>query len=278
MDNITVPNNFPWQPIFEFRGHLDGNNYGIGINMASTSLFFKNGVYMGLFAINYGTIENLYMCGGMYSTYDAYFAGIFTGINYGTIRNVHASSYVYYSNSMYAGKIAGINHGLIEDCVSSGYITGNSNSSAFIGGIAGYNSETGEIINCSNIYLSIIGQGAVGGIVGLNSGIIDKCENTLGVGFYFGGENRAAGGIAGIQDGGIIKRSKNYGTIHYSGAQSSSLVLQPAMGQIVGHLISGDIYKNIPVGSVDRGTLQTVPGTNHNQALYVRNGPVGRRN
>ena len=176
------------------------------------------------------------------------------------------------SSFVYTGGIAGINTGVIESSVNNNTVTHSNNHYAFVGGIAAFNN--GQIVTSKN-YGVVCNDASVGGIVGNNYGNISGNENYGQVYYYFSVVNGNAAGIAGIHNTGSIGSCGNYGTIEYAGIPTNSTVLQPAMGQIIGYHVSGNlINNNILSGSVNPGNLTTVNG--FNQALYVSNGAVGR--
>jgi len=176
------------------------------------------------------------------------------------------------SSYVYTGGIAGINTGMIENSENNEMASHSGNRFAFVGGIAGFNE--GQIVASKNNG-EVFNYATVGGIVGDNYGNISGNENHGQVYFIFLNANGNAGGIAGMHNGGSISSCGNYGLIEYLGFQNDSTVLQPAMGQIIGYHVSGNlINNNILSGSVNPGNLTTVNG--FNQALYVSNGAVGR--
>lgn len=91
------------------------------------------------------------------------------------------------SKYSYAGGIAGINAGVIERCSLAGsskllaqrylsadaVVEGTNNSC--IGGIAGYNTASGSIRQCSFTGIRVHGDESVGGIAGSNEGLIEAC-------------------------------------------------------------------------------------------------------
>jgi hypothetical protein len=101
---------------------------------------------------------------------------------------------------MGAGGIVGLNYGTIDNCL------GNFNI-FHTGGIAGNNTNTGNIKNCS-VFGSLHSGG---GIVWINSGNIDNCKNYMS-------EIRAGsinGGIAGENQGinAVINSCVNYSNL-----------------------------------------------------------------
>lgn len=76
----------------------------------------------------------------------------------------------------YVGGIAGKNSGDIRLCSFEGTVKGEN----IVGGIAGSNTESGQIIGCTSNG-NITGENFVGGIVGRNSGSILNCTNNASV-------------------------------------------------------------------------------------------------
>ena len=74
------------------------------------------------------------------------------------------------------GGIAGDNAGTLQNCFFRGAVLGESS----VGGIAGQNSVTGEIIGCS-VSGSVSGESITGGIAGRNLGLLLKCTSAAGV-------------------------------------------------------------------------------------------------
>ena len=74
------------------------------------------------------------------------------------------------------GGIAGENYGTIRNCTFNGTVTGEEG----VGGIAGSNTENGQIVSCS-VSGTIRGKTSTGGIAGNNSGTIINCKNSAGI-------------------------------------------------------------------------------------------------
>ncbi len=70
------------------------------------------------------------------------------------------------------GGIVGNNQGLLENC----HFIGNINGTESVGGIAGVNEGTGNLLACS-AEGGLYGESRVGGIVGDNAGTVLRCEN-----------------------------------------------------------------------------------------------------
>jgi hypothetical protein len=115
------------------------------------------------------------------------------GVNYGKIHTIldafdsiigayngkEASSTI---NNSYAGTVVGANYGEIYGIKSEGKINcrrvengKEGNGATNVGGIAGYNAESGSIKNCIWEGMRCVGDTNVGGIVGLNEGLIQNC-------------------------------------------------------------------------------------------------------
>jgi len=74
------------------------------------------------------------------------------------------------------GGIVGDNSGTLQSCTFSGTVRGD----AAVGGVAGRNSGSGQLIGCSAAG-SVSGQTATGGVAGRNLGLLLECENSAGV-------------------------------------------------------------------------------------------------
>ncbi len=123
----------------------------------------------------------------------------------------------------------GYNQGKLESISVKGNVSATDN----VGVVVGYNSVNGSIVNCSSDG-KLYGKHYVGGIVGLNYGLIKSCTNNAGVNnevkddivdintisieSLTSTENVASvtdlGGIAGSNFG-ALKDSYNYGTVGY---------------------------------------------------------------
>ncbi len=215
-------------PIGVFAGVFDGKGHEItGLEILSS------GSNLGLFRyIQEGAVvKNLSVCGSLRPE--------------GSRRNI--------------GGIAGVNRGQIENCQFSGQIT----AQEALGGIAGYNEETGVILRCEN-QAELTGNLKTGGIAGINEGSIITCVNHGEINATDQGvsqeqENQVAlgeidleeririervndaGGIAGLSTG-LIQSCINQGTVGY-----------PHIGYNLGGIAgrqSGTIEKCINKGNI----------------------------
>lgn len=80
----------------------------------------------------------------------------------------------------FIGGIAGENSGTIENCSFTGNIKGEN----VIGGIAGNNTDYGQILSCT-VSGIISGENSTGGIAGKSSGFISNCTNEASVNIVF---------------------------------------------------------------------------------------------
>ncbi len=132
-----------------FTGTFNGNGYTI----SGLGMDYDNGTYVGLFAINEGTIENLSV--EMKDTIKgSQFVGVIAGQNNGTIQNVSVTQ---------------------DSVLNSGEgVQGTNDSQTFVGGITGRNNKDGVVAN-SFAKVAVHGQYFVGGLVGGNFGEIYQC-------------------------------------------------------------------------------------------------------
>jgi len=145
------------------------------------------------------TISNLYIEAGSSGNY-----GLFAS-NDGTISNLTVSAFINIDNyEAYIGVIAGINFGNIVSCTTKNTI--------------------------GNDYMVQINQrSTMGGIVGRNMGLIEKCTNNGKIRDTVSGSSSVIGGIAGDNFGGSIMNNTNNGGI-FVGSGYSNL----SFGGIVG--------------------------------------------
>ena len=152
--------------------------------------------------------------------------GLF-GINYGTIKNVN-----------------------LLNCNVSSSVSGD----FFCGGIVGRNRDGGKILDCSvsgsvsahSIYVN--GEVYVGGIVGLNQGIVENCRNsaTVSAGYASAADNYA-GGIVGNNNA-TVKNCFNQGTITVDKGRNclAAGIAAINFGSITGVENTGDIMPTAP--------------------------------
>lgn len=257
--NITLPSSF--KPLDDGYAYFSGSIDGNGKTIMNLKVSGKD-KQIGLIQNNYATISDL------------------------TFSNVSIESSTSSNNRLaYAGVVAGYNHGTIRNVtVSSGTVEGNGHS--IVGGIVGGNAN-GILQNCKTIVLKVMGGYIAGGIVGSNTGTVDACTVTRGDVFYTerNTDHDKLGGIAGEVSDGTVKNCKYYGSIYVedSAKDWENQSLQPYIGAIVGHLISGSQTGNtISGGPFDYSNLNAnvtwgIFGIyKHNQQQYCTNGAVGK--
>ncbi len=159
-----------------FQGYFNGNgksisgfNYSRGLNEGEYNDFGLFG-YIG----SGGLVENLWIENGDVSMYNKGYIAFIAARNSGTIRNCHVSG-----------------------AINAGWV---------LGGIVGENVEAGSIIDCSATNMDIYGgSNAIGGIAGINRGLISKSYVETAPGGYIESYTNNAGGIAGYNgDNGSI--------------------------------------------------------------------------
>ncbi len=188
-----------WRPIggstynAEFRSHLDGNGKTI-----SNLTINRGEQYVGLFGYTNGatvkdlTLDNVDVKGGMYT-------GSLCGHFYyeSSMDNVTVNGTI--QGAMYTGGIAGrLYSATIQNSSANVQIV---SGSADIGGLVGYN---GGIIEKCSAAGTVSGSGSnTGGFVGWNSGTINDSYSFVHVTVDEGGSS--IGGFVGYFDGGSIK-------------------------------------------------------------------------
>lgn len=156
---------------------LDSSSKGKTVNLTDDIDFSDGGfvpvpIFCGVFNGNGHTLSGItYKEKGSYK-------GIFRYVEQGgkiSDLNVSASFELNGSKS-FLGGIAGENSGIIEGCSFDGNLKGEN----VIGGIAGNNTEYGQIISCNSSGV-VVGENSTGGIVGKNRGFIQGCTNNASV-------------------------------------------------------------------------------------------------
>jgi len=213
-----------WDPIDDFTGSFNGNNYvidGLKMNRSFSGETIDNvahtAAYFGLFANAEGDIFNLTL----------------SNVNI----QIYVSKYVINSSnslgvSVYVGGLAGRSDGEIANCTVSGTITATGNTdfvSATVGGLVGITYTNCSIHNSYN-----------------KATVKAVCTNSTyqyGSGEYISGSEATVGGIVGLFRGTAITDSINYGTI------TANSIRSPYAGGVVGesflNLIDGNINTQI---------------------------------
>ncbi|MEI3347787.1 MAG: GLUG motif-containing protein [Dysosmobacter sp.] len=136
-----------------------------------------------------------------------------------------------------AGLLAGENFGTVRRCTVRGSVTGQED----IGGLVGYNGESGSLISCSSA-ADVTGVYNVGGIAGENLGTVERCSNTGSLNVEADQDTPTnVGGIAGLSRG-TIRGCSNTGPVGYQHVGYN-------MGGIAG-LQSGEISECTNTGPI----------------------------
>lgn len=263
--------------IVKYEGVFNGNNKTINFGNGITA-----GDYMGLFAVNEGTVQNLTVNGN--STIDAsaynnsYFGGI-AALNRGTIEKCTSSMTISVTGTNpYAGGIAGVmQNGTIKSCTNLNSISVTSNSvsedirdhEASVGGIVAFN-YNGAIEKCTNngSITNTDTQGYTGGIVGCNNGTVN---NSLNTGDASNKNSTYNGGIA----GNLFKNTDTGTTASISNSLSTS-----ANSNVYGNNSDGKVtncyYKAEEETNSDEGTeFVTTTKLENGEVAFKLNGENG---
>lgn len=168
----------------------------------------------------------------------------------GTVTNLIVKGTVVSSGSAAYGDggIVGDNAGTVSNCVSDVAVKSGDN----VGGVVGWNRDTGIITNCTNngTITGTSNDVFVGGVVGTNCGTVQNCTNngTVESATY-------AGGVVGV----------NFGTV--SGSYNTKNVAGVTAGGVVGANsyanVSGKVTSCYNTGTVSGTTAGGVIGTNY---------------
>lgn len=186
--------NDDYQGLFRYTAE----NSKISNLIVSGELYTNNSTIGGIVAENKGTISNC--------TFKGIISGIsnlggITGKNIGTIVNCTTNDGAIFGESKIGG-IAGENEGTIVRCENNFEVNVNLDNIDFA-----VNENFSFDINNIGSTIDIIN---IGGITGINTGIIQNSKNLATIGYPHIGYN--IGGIAGIQSG-YITNCENYGEI-----------------------------------------------------------------
>lgn len=207
-----------------FTGVFDGDDHTISNMKILADVSNTNANYIGLFGmIQAGTVKNLTLK-DCKAEGNQYIGGICGFNDSGFILNCHVKVNSINSNTE-AGGICGKNYrGTIHQCFSEGY-TDFSVENFARGGIAGWNQE-GFIKECSSELFLAIGSNiapvnpcCMGGITGINDGLIENCIYQASVTSYLG----VSGGITGINTGIIDKCLALNGGMTYENASAGGI-------------------------------------------------------
>lgn len=186
-----------------FLGNFDGQGFSIS-NLHYTSASASS----GLFLMNYGTISNL---------------------------NVNASQL-----NKAGGALAIENHGMIQNCSTTNMILNNVTGIA--GALVGTNDTGANILHSHStgpVAITGTSSGYVGGLVGLNSGLITTSYSTV----YVSADAITSGGLIGYQT--------SSGSVTNSYAQGNVSNAHGFGGGLIGEAIhSSSVYYNWSSGQI----------------------------
>lgn len=158
----------------------------------------------------------------------------------GMVRNLSVYGAVS-STGSYTASIAGsLSGGTIENCVNYCTVSSESDrSDTRTGGLVGYLSNKGQIINCANL-ANVQGQGYVGGIAGgVSNGDWDTVPSITGCQNAATISGKIAGGICASQGGTIISECVNSGSVTGSSASGGIVGTSYSRNCIVVSKING---------------------------------------
>ncbi|WP_269501789.1 two-partner secretion domain-containing protein [Burkholderia sp. IMCC1007] len=201
-----------------FSGTFDG----LGNTIGQLTISDRTHTSVGLFSQNAGRIANLVLSNIRVATSGSVYGvptsvGALAGINAGTISNVTARNVtVTAGGPANIGGLIGANYGgTIEHAKVSGYVGGGPDVLS-IGGLVGENMTLlgdAPVVatirdSRADVQVNAMHDGAAGGLVGLNTGWIERSSSTGRV--IATGSRAVAGGLVGISDdNGIITASSS---------------------------------------------------------------------
>jgi hypothetical protein len=254
-----------WTPIGNFNGSYDGNgktisnltinvpsedSQGVFSRLGSSAVVKNVGLVNcsvvgrdinsevgGVVGRNGGTVQNCYVTGSVSG--DRSIGGV-VGFNYGTVQDCYVKGSVSGSNNIVGG-VVGLNIGTVQNC----YVTATVSGDQYIGGVAGYNQQSGDNYNATiqNCYATgnVSGSFYVGGVVGENTCRVQYCYATGNV-----SGNGAIGGVAGQS----YSSDNSYGTI-----QNCYATGNVSGGDVVGGVVGsngGTVQYCYATGNVSR--------------------------
>ncbi|MCI6008004.1 MAG: hypothetical protein MRZ25_07115, partial [Ruminococcus sp.] len=174
-----------WTPIGNYDNKYIGTFDGQGHTISGLYFNDTNENYVGLFGClgTDGEIKNVGVIDSYFRGY-SYVGGVCGENNSGTITGCYNTGTVS-SSYNYVGGVCGVNHNEITGCYNTGIVSGRSR----VGGVSGWNGDSGTIIGCYNIGAVSCSKSYAGGVCGYNYTTITGCyTNNSGVyGYKSGG-------------------------------------------------------------------------------------------
>lgn len=253
-----------------FNGILDGQGHtidGLTIN--------GSGNYVGLIGriATAGQVRNLNVTNANIANDGQALivgaTGIIAGENNGTIENVFVDGTLTTETSGYVGGIAGIGPTATGTIIASrSEVTINSTSTLIVGGLVGlsnaaiFDSSANVQINSIGPTISLSGADAVGGLVGVNGGSIERSFATGTV--SAGAGDRDVGGLVGRTEasGGVVDSSRglisqSFATTTVSAGDNADVggLVGATFASFVNPLFSSDTWGGTIRDSYARGTV-----------------------
>ena len=205
------------------------------------------------------------------------FTGTYDGGGF-AISDLKMSTTVYVNMGLFGTNYGTIKNVKLLNCSISSSVSGD----FFCGGIVGRNYSSGKILDCSvsgsvsahSIYVN--GEVYVGGIVGLNQGLVENCRNSAAVSAgYASAADNYAGGIVGNNNA-TVKNCFNQGSITVNKGRNclAAGIAAINFGSITGVENTGDIYANSTVvydGYSSDSYAGGVVGYNKSMLSYAKN-------
>jgi hypothetical protein len=240
-----------------FTGSYDGNGYEIsGLTIKRSG---KSGV--GLFAATGGGAELKNISLKNADVRGQSQVGVLVGVNNGEVKNSNATGVVTANGSGDAiGGLTGENTGTITGSSSGVTVNGDKSNSSDVGGLAGINRSSGEIIN-SSATGNVQGDIEIGGLVGSNFGVVRKSSATGNA-----ESNRfTVGGLVGANVGGTVTESYAEGdaTSNSRGTAGGFVGINTKLPTTAGGTIS------------DSYATGTATGANQPNGAFVGSNPAG---
>lgn len=193
-----------------FVGGLVGKNYGVLDNSEINSICIKNGQYVGgIVGYNGGEVSHCVVQPG----------DNLTEIPDGQTEEVTLDTKVSATgkSAKYVGGVAGYNAKSIYCCKADVIVEGTSTENgSYVGGVVGNNAAGANAILSAKIGGNTQAGGnsiRLGGVVGDNSGVVDRCYSELSAVTAAKNYSSYVGGIAGESKQGTISSSYFDGTI-----------------------------------------------------------------
>lgn len=249
-----------FEPMKIFCGTFEGGghritNLDLNFDGSAKGLCFELG--------NGGEIRNLNISGKVKAKKVTDGAASISDVIGSVVKNAGISTDIISENSISVlGGIVGKNQGRVINCSFDGEIEGDT----IVGGIVGQNEENGYIEACYNVS-SVLGNKDTGGVVGKNYGWVKSSKNSGKVNSSPVEESHNIGGICGINDG-VLENCLNDAEIGYKnvginiggivGNQSGCVIECQNIGDIFGSKSVGGIfgrfepYTDISIEDLDR--------------------------